>query len=314
MEDEGHPDEVLLPESAKSQAPHANNNNNRPNPQAMQPPSRPLARSQSAGNPVRPSHTPGQQFPRPGQQPPPNQPLARPPQQPNQPRPQNAPAGQNSSSSGGSGPHHTPPQVAGDNAAPMETVGFFSARAVKQLAGPKEDEEPKLPTVPTVGLVFNPHADSPSIRKTPGIDHTKSKPVGRDMKHVTPAERAAETANTGPAPAISAGAAGGLNGAGGQQQQQQQGPSAAQRANIVNPQLSQARRIGAPMGPASPLANRGQYRPPTMKRPLPGESNGGGARPALAEVAVNGTVSGAVAGAGGGAGAVGGDPKRQKIG
>ncbi|ROW08179.1 hypothetical protein VPNG_06909 [Cytospora leucostoma] len=315
MEDDGHPDEVVLPESAKPQAPQANNfnnNNNRPNPQAMQPPSRPLARSQSAGNPVRPPHTPGQQFPRPGQQPHPNQPLARPPQQLNQARPQNASAGQNSSSSGGSGSHQTPPQPAGDNAAPMETVGFFSARAVKQLAGPKEDEEPKLPTVPTTGLVFNPHADSPSIRKTPGIDHTKSKPVGRDMKHVAPAERAAETATKGPGPANFAGA-----GVGGpqqqQQQQRQQAPGIAQGGNIVNPQLSQARRIGAPMGPASPMANRGQYRPPTIKRPLPVESNGGGARPALAEVAVNGTVSGAGAGAGAGAGGVGGDPKRQKI-
>ncbi|ROW00840.1 hypothetical protein VMCG_06483 [Cytospora schulzeri] len=316
MMEDGHPDEVVLPESAKPQPPQANNNNNnRPNPQPMQPPSRPLSRSQSAGNPVRPPQTPGQQFPRPGNQNHPNQPAARPPQQPHQPRPQNGPTAPANTSSGSSGSHQTPPTVPGENAA-MEHVGFFSARAVKQLAGPKEDEEAKLPTVPTVGLVFNPHAESPSIRKTAGIDHTKSKPVGRDMKHVAPAERGSETPSngTGPATSLNAGAgrgasaAGGFSNAGGQQGP----PGAAQRGNVVNPQLSQARRIGAPMGPGSPMANRGQYRPPTFKRPLPSEvNNGGGARPALAEVAANGGVN-AAAGAGAGAD-VGGDPKRQKV-
>ena len=279
----------------------------------MQPPSRPLARSQSAGNSVRPPQTLGQQFPRPGQPSHPNQSVARPPQQPNQVRPQNNPVGQSNASSSSSGPHQTPPQAPGENAASMEQVGFFSARAVKQLAGPKDDEEPKLPTVPTSGLVFNPHAESPSIRKTAGIDHTKSKPVGRDMKHVAPAERGAETTTKGSGPATSmnagagrgAPAVGGFSGAG----PQGTGP-AAQRGNVVNPQLNQARRIGAPMGPGSPMANRGQYRPPTIKRPLPGENNGGGgARPAMAEVSANGTASVAAA-----AGGVGGDPKRQKIG
>ncbi|KUI74202.1 DNA repair and recombination protein mus-11 [Cytospora mali] len=321
--DDGHPDEVVLHESARPQAPQTNNNNNRPNPQPMQPPSRPLARSQSAGNPIRPPpQTPGQQFPRPGHQNHPNQFAARPPQQqPNQPRPQNGPTGQQSNaSSSSSGPHQTPPQATGENAAAMETVGFFSARAVKQLTGSKEDEEPKLPTVPTSGLVFNPHAESPSIRKTAGIDHTKSKPVGRDIKHVAPAERGTETPtkSTGPSTSVSAGAGrgapavGGFASAGGGQQGSGfgPGPSPAQRGNVVNPQLNQARRIGAPMGPGSPMAaNRGQYRPPTIKRPLPSESNAnGGARPALADVTTNGTAN-AAAGAG-----AGGDPKRQKIG
>jgi DNA repair and recombination protein RAD52 len=46
--------------------------------------------------------------------------------------------------------------------------------------------------------------------------------------------------------------------------------------NVVNPQLDTARRIGAPSGPGSPLANRGQYRPPTIvnKRPLDGGAGG----------------------------------------
>lgn len=309
MMEDGHPDEVVLPESAKPQPAQANNN--RPNPPPMQPPSRPLSRSQSAGNPIRPPQTPGQQFPRPGNQNHLNQPAARPPQQ-NQTRPQHGPMGQGSTSGGGSGPHQTPPQAPGGNAVPMENVGFFSARAVNQLAGPKEDEEPKLPTIPTGGLSFNPHAESPSIRKTAGIDHTKSKPVGRDIKHVAPAERGSETPTKGTAPvkSMSAGAAGrGAPAAGGfSAAGAQHGPGAAQRGNVVNPQLSQARRIGAPMGPGSPMANRGQYRPPTFKRPLPNEGNHDGTRPALAEVTTNGGVN---AGAGTG---VGGDPKRQKVG
>lgn len=298
----------------------------------MQPPSRPFGRSQSAGNPTKPPQTPGQQFPRPGQQNYPNQPVGRPLQQPNQTRPQGGPAGQSntSSSSSGGGPHQTPPQAPGENAASQEPVGFFSARAVKQLSGTKEDEEAKLPTVPTVGLVFNPHAESPSIRKTAGIDHTKSKPVGRDMKHVAPVERASEPAaaksSVPPAAPMSAGAGrgapgtGDLSGAGGQQGAGAgpgagpgPGPGPVQRGNVVNPQLNQARRIGAPMGPGSPLANRGQYRPPTIKRPLPSEGNNGGARPALAAVTANGTVN-AAAGPGAGVDGVGGDPKRQKIG
>lgn len=46
-------------------------------------------------------------------------------------------------------------------------------------------------------------------------------------------------------------------------------------SNVLNPALDSARRVGAPgMGPASPLANRGTFRAPTMKRPL--NSDGGG--------------------------------------
>lgn len=55
---------------------------------------------------------------------------------------------------------------------------------------------------------------------------------------------------------------------------------------MVNPTLDQARRIGVPGGPSSPLANRNSYRPPTMKRPLPGEATGQ-ARTALADLPVN---------------------------
>jgi len=58
--------------------------------------------------------------------------------------------------------------------------------------------------------------------------------------------------------------------------------------NVVNPHLDQTRQVGAPGGRGSPLANRGQYRPPSMKRPL--EAGGGNGRPALAEVTSNTVV------------------------
>lgn len=310
--DEEHPDEVSVPQSVKPTPPA---NGNRPHPPGMQPPSRPLARSHSAGNPARPPQTPGQAFPRPGpQNNNPNQAAPRPQhplqQQMSHPRP----------GSSNSGPHQTPPQAQGQNgAAPSEGVGFFSARAVKQFAGSKEDEEPKLPTAPLASHAFNPHAESPSIRKTPGIDHTKSKPVSRTGQHVAPVERKdGDSGGKNPTPAMNPmGASFGRGGPGanagghnaGNGGGQQQAPVPANRGNIVNPQLNQARRIGAPMGPGSPMANRGQYRPPTMKRPPPSDGGNGGARPALTEVSANGTTNAAP-----GSNGTGGDPKRQKMG
>ncbi|KAK2615217.1 hypothetical protein N8I77_001987 [Diaporthe amygdali] len=305
MVDDDHPDEVSLPESAKPTP----QTNNRPNPQAMQPPSRPLSRSQSAGNPPRPPQTPvqGQQHSRPAA---PNHPAqnAPRPQQQNQPRPQAGGTVQTNKSSN-NGPLQTPPQAPNESSGNAQAVGFFSARAVKQLAGHKDDEV-KLPTAPSVAQVFNPHAETPNVLKTPGIDYSQTKPLGRDLKPQPPVQRD-ENGNiiggedSGPPPSTPS-MNNGFNRAG-----------PAQRGNVVNPQLNQTRRIGAPLGPGSPLGNRGQYRPPTFKRPPPGEGNnggagGGGARPALVEVSTNGTAS--VAAAGGGVGGIGGDPKRQKIG
>jgi DNA repair and recombination protein RAD52 len=42
---------------------------------------------------------------------------------------------------------------------------------------------------------------------------------------------------------------------------------------VVNPQLDHTRRIGAP-GSSSPLGNRGQFRPLTVKRPAGGDGPG----------------------------------------
>lgn len=138
-------------------------------------------------------------------------------------------------------------------------VGFFTARAAESLQSG--------PTSVLKAPAFNPHLESPSIRKTAGVDHTKTKPVGR------------ETVGAPPAPAPVA---------------------AAQRACFVNPQTDKARKVGMP-GMASPLQNRGSYKPPQMKRP----ADSSGARSALGDVtsaSVN-MVSDAT-----------GDVKRQRIG
>ena len=105
-------------------------------------------------------------------------------------------------------------------------VGFFTARAAESLQN--------ATTLPPNAPVFNPHLESPSIRKTAGIDHTKTKPVIRD-------------AIGAPLPVPNS--------------------VAASRTNVVNPGVDQARRIGMPSIGASPLQNRNSYKPPQMKRP-----------------------------------------------
>jgi DNA repair and recombination protein RAD52 len=108
-------------------------------------------------------------------------------------------------------------------------VGFFSSKVADSI------QNNRLPP-PNVPL-FNPKAESPSIRKTQGVDHTKTKPIHRETL-------AAPTNN----------------------------PMPQMRSNFVHPQADQTRRIGAPTS-ASPLQNRGSYKPPHMnKRPLEGNT------------------------------------------
>ena len=102
-------------------------------------------------------------------------------------------------------------------------VGFFTARAAESLQNG--------PSLPSKAPAFNPHLESPSIRKTAGVDHTKTKPVGREAVGAPP-------------------------------------QTALSRANFVNPQSDKTRRVGMPMGAAGPLQNRGSYKPPQMKRPV----------------------------------------------
>ncbi len=122
-------------------------------------------------------------------------------------------------------------QQPGGQAAPGQPfrAGFYSAKA----AGNIDANNNVIPTAAAAAPKFNPHAESPSIRKTSGVDHNKSAPLKRDLKP-----------DTNPLP-----------------------------TNVINPQLDQTRRVGAP-GPNVQFASiRGPstsaYRPPTRRGPEP---------------------------------------------
>ena len=118
-------------------------------------------------------------------------------------------------------PGGTPPTLDSSSTAEHNPpVGFFTARAAETLQ--------KGSALPSNVPVFNPHLESPSIRKTAGVDHTKTKPVRTETIGVTAA--------------------------------------AMPRSSFVNPQTDKTRRVGMPVGAPSPLQNRGSYKPPQMKR------------------------------------------------
>ncbi|KAL4978078.1 DNA repair and recombination protein radC [Aspergillus desertorum] len=104
-------------------------------------------------------------------------------------------------------------------------VGFLSARGADMLR-----ENPH--NAATAAPAFNPHAESPSIRKTAGVDHTKSVPISKPML---------------------AGSA---------------SPASNQTRDFINPSAEMHRKIGAPSGSGAASAmNRGpsvsSYRPLT---------------------------------------------------
>ncbi|KAI0423902.1 hypothetical protein F5Y09DRAFT_336209 [Xylaria sp. FL1042] len=283
--EDGHPDEVVLPgshdhaaqSSDKSQTAIVSNASDRNRPpmnRNMQPPSKPVAQQ------PRPPQTPNQQA---------NKQAHRPGGQfQGRPNPQQQPPRQNNyvnittQQAAANNRVMTPPPNAvsrppsGMNV-PIgisnEPATFFSARSVKDV--PDTADPGTAVSMDRGAKVFDPRAESPSIRKTPGIDHRSSKPLSKGGVHVPPIKRELD----------------------------QQRPAPNGPPNVVNPSLSQVRQIGAPGGAGSPLGNRGQYRPPTMKRPPPGGPDGGGNRTPLTEVSANGpTAAGAVA-----------DAKRQKM-
>ena len=111
-------------------------------------------------------------------------------------------------------------------------IGFVTGRAAEALT--KSDA---AAAALSRNSAFNPHAESPSIRRTTGIDHSTSAKV----THV--------------------------------EVQKAKGPP-PHHHNFVNPTADPARRIGLPPPAAhSPIANRGSYRPPSVapagvKRPV----------------------------------------------
>jgi len=133
-------------------------------------------------------------------------------------------------------PTNLPPQLPAQGP-PIGAVGFMTGRAVETgTAQP-----------------FNPKAESPSIRRTAGLNHQVSGPIARatdgavqqlerGQKEIGGEKMAANMNDAGPV-----------------------GP----RTNFVNPAADTGRKIGMPGGMHSPMGNRGAYKPPAMKRPLP---------------------------------------------
>ena len=199
----------------------------------------------------------------------PNNPNARKPPPPQQPS-NMASSVQNPSAQlpvkkeplGGLNQDSNPPSVS-------QSVGFYSARVADTLR-----DNPNAAPIP--GSQFDPHAESPSIRKTAGVDHSKSVPISRPML-----AGASPTGNN-------------------------------TTRDYVNPATDLQRRVGAPGGPApgaaSPLS-RGQstssYRPltrpsvdqrsvsnpgPATRASVPPQNNPNGKRPPLNDV-TNATTS-----------------------
>lgn len=138
---------------------------------------------------------------------------------------------------------------------PGAPEGFVTGRSVDLL------NQPPSSRPPNAALAFNPNADSPSIRRTHGINHAKTAPITRQSINGAPAlnAQAMPTANGNP---------------GTKQQPQQaatnggEGATAPLRTNFVNPAADMNRRIGMPPGAPNAAQNRGSYKPPTaVKRP-----------------------------------------------
>ncbi|KAM3420798.1 hypothetical protein BST61_g4043 [Cercospora zeina] len=135
---------------------------------------------------------------------------------------------------------------------------------------PQPEESVSMPPGATVGFVtgrteanvaFNPHAESPSIRRTQGVNPGVSKPVRREQLVV------AQSTATVPSQQPGNGAGGFRPGAAGATAN---GSNAAPRpnaANYINPAADMSRRIGMPQGGVS-LRNGTSYKPPSAaKRP-----------------------------------------------
>jgi DNA repair and recombination protein RAD52 len=175
------------------------------------------------------------------------------------PKPPHTSSGNHSSSPGHASQHFSAPHPGAgppqqqtaqppDQHAPP--VGFYSARAAPALNKTAEGPTPPVPD-------FNPHSESPSIRKTVGIDHSRSVPVKRaamGAPEPVPAQISGLRDNM-PAPPM---------------------PT----RDFVNPSSDMHRRIGAPSGGMpSPMSRSGMsgsaYRPPTRRGPPEADANTG---------------------------------------
>ena len=137
--------------------------------------------------------------------------------------------------------------------------GFVTARHAPLLQiDPNNSTTDTLTAMPSQpAIAFNPHAESPSIRKTSGIDHTKSKPIIRESLSLP-----SPSPSVAPHPNLTA-----------------TNTSSAHNLTIppTLPTITPTPRIGMPPSPLGHLSNRSAYRPPgpaVQKRPLPHESAG----------------------------------------
>lgn len=262
--DFSHPDEVRLDDSRAMESPaqrQAQNNAQRNGVQRMQ--SMPNVRPSNVQPPQPPQGLQGPQRPpgvqrpqggimqaQPGRMPPPQTPGAqRPSVAANGPSGYDGAGSRSTSSSAEEGQpqqqkNGAPGAQPEEYQPPMPTeppagipAGFVTGRSASFLNQAAEGKAVAPPAA------FNPHAESPSIRRTQGINPNKSAPIMRESL----SNALANTANGGPQ----------------QNQQQGNGPN---RSNFVNPAVDPTRRVGMPGGGGPP--NRGAYKPPSaVKRP-----------------------------------------------
>ncbi|KAK5047899.1 hypothetical protein LTR84_006087 [Exophiala bonariae] len=242
--DFGHPDEVSLSSDSNGSRPGPSHG---PSERMLPPvrgdmttPSKPpvvgrdLARV-PASRPVQPGGTGSVMVrqPLPGQRNPTAQPLPGKQSLPSEPRPH--PETISRSASPSIAPSNLAAPLAGQGqstASASRSAAFYSARAATNI----DANNNIIPTAANAVPKFDPRSESPSIRKTSGVDHNKSVPLKRDL-----------TADTTP-----------------------------HTTQIINPQFDPLRRVGALGNGGQPQISRGPstsaYRPPTRRGP---ESNSG---------------------------------------
>lgn len=190
---------------------------------------------------------------------------ARPP--PGQPRPAQAPALAGTSGQvpvkrePGPMSNDTRPQdMLPPGSSPAPSASFFSARAVDMLR-----DNPNNP--PNAAPAFDPHAESPSIRKTAGVDHTKSVPISRPM--LAAASPASNNTRDFVNPSTDAHRRIGAPGAGGVGSPMNRGPSTSSYRPLTRPNIdprtannAAAASNGANMGGQGIAQNMNGKRPP----------------------------------------------------
>ena len=119
------------------------------------------------------------------------------------------------------------------------SVGFTASRNAEILQKIEPEAASNTP-IPAIAVApFNPHLDSPSIRRTSHISHNKSAPISRQAINAPP----------GPQPA-------------------NPDQSVSRTTNFINPQADPTRKIGMPATASlSPAPNRSAYKPPGMANP-----------------------------------------------